>query len=193
MDFKIEIEKIYNTLDKNSFSGFISGSGKIPSTLLFVGEAPGKTEIIEGKPFVGKSGKTFEFYLNKIGLKREEIRITNACFGRPIKKNISSKGVETISNRAPKKEEIQAFKNILYEEIKLVNPKVIITLGNTPLKTLTKENKIGDCHGKIIFNETINKFIFPMYHPSSLTYNHSEEFLNSFNEDWLNLKNYLDL
>lgn len=191
MEFKQEIERIYNTFDENIFSGFITGGGKIPSDILFIGEAPGKMEVELQKPFVGIAGKTFEFYLNNIGIKREDIRITNACYGRPIKKKISKSGKETISNRAPKKYEIEAFRNILDEEIKLVNPKIIITLGNTPLKRLTGKDKIGDCHGIIIYNEEIKKNIFPMYHPSALTYNHSKEFFENYKNDWIRLKEYM--
>jgi len=192
MEFIIEIEKIYNTLSKNDFAGFISGDGKIPSDILFVGEAPGKMEVELKKPFVGLSGKTFEFYLNSIGIKRDEIRITNTCFARPIRRKISKSGRETISNRPPKTDEIKAFRNILNEEINMVNPKIIITLGNTPLKRLTGEDKIGVCHGKVIYNEEIEKYIFPMYHPSALTYNHSAKFLEDYRSDWVKLKEYLD-
>lgn len=192
MEFILEIEKIYNKLDKNDFSGFITGDGKIPSDILFVGEAPGKMEVELKKPFVGQAGKTFESYLNSIGMRREEIRITNTCFARPVIRKLSKSGRETISNRPPKADEIEAFRNILNKEIELVNPKIIITLGNTPLKRLTEETKIGDCHGNVIYNEEIGRNIFPMYHPSALTYNHSAEFLQDYENDWIKLKEYLD-
>lgn len=192
MEFTLEIEKIYNTLSRNNFAGFITGDGKIPSDILFVGEAPGKMEVELKKPFVGMAGKTFESYLNNIGLKREDIRITNTCYARPVKIKLSKSGRQTISNRPPKTDEIEAFRYILNEEIKLVNPKIIITLGNTPLKRLTVENKIGACHGNIIYNEEIRKYIFPMYHPSALTYNHSIDFLEGYKNDWIKLKEYLE-
>lgn len=192
MEFIPEIEKIYNKLDKNDFAGFITGDGKIPSDILFVGEAPGKMEVELKKPFVGQAGKTFEFYLNSIGIRREDIRITNTCFARPIKRKISKSGRETISNRPPKADEIEAFRYILNEEIKMVNPKIIITLGNTPLKRLTGETKIGVSHGIVIYNEEVGRNIFPMYHPSALTYNHSADFLKDYENDWIKLKEYLN-
>lgn len=191
MNFKLEIKKVYDKLDKNDFAGFITGDGKIPSDILFVGEAPGKMEVELQKPFVGQAGKTFESYLNSIGIKRNDIRITNTCFARPVKRKLSKAGRETLSNRPPKADEIEAFRFILNEEIKLVNPKIIITLGNTPLKRLTGENKIGNCHGKVIYNEEIRKNIFPMYHPSALTYNHSADFLKDYKKDWIKLKEYI--
>ncbi|MFA9399077.1 MAG: uracil-DNA glycosylase [Clostridiaceae bacterium] len=189
--FKKEIENIYNTLDSEKFSGFITGDGKIPSDILFVGEAPGKSEIELGKPFIGQAGSTFELYLNKIGIKREDIRITNTCFARPIKKKISKNGKISISNRTPLKSEIEAFRDILDTEISLVNPKIIITLGNIPLKRLTDFKAIGTCHGELFFNEDIKRYIFPMYHPSALTYNRNDVFLNIYEKDWFKLKKVL--
>jgi uracil-DNA glycosylase len=171
--------------------GWITGDGPIPSDILFVGEAPGKTEVEEGKPFVGMAGKTFEGYLNSIGLTRDLIRITNTCFVRPIKTKEGANGRVTVSNRPPKPKEIEMFREVLDAEIGLVNPKVIVTLGNVPLKRLTNFKSIGECHGKLYFNEELKRYIFPMYHPSSLTYNRDEEFLQTYKEDWQKLKEAL--
>jgi len=140
---------------------------------------------------VGLAGKTFEKYLNSIGLYRKDIRITNTCFFRPVKITIGKTNKETISNRTPKVSEINLFREVLDEEIKLVNPKLIITLGNIPLKRLTDFKSIGDCHGNIIFNNKISRYIFPMYHPSALTYNRNDNFLKMYENDWINLKNIL--
>ncbi len=186
-----KIKEIYENYKEDSTGGYILGDGPIPCPILFVGEAPGKTEVEEGKPFVGVAGKTFESYLNSIGIKREDIRLTNTCFFRPIKIKETKNGKTSVSNRPPKKNEIELFRHILDEEIKLVNPKIIITLGNVPLKRLTEFNSIGECHGKLYFNKDLGKYIFPMYHPSSLTYNHSEEFKKAYNDDWSKLKEEL--
>lgn len=187
-------EKISNisdnyTLDK--IGGYITGDGPIPCNILFVGEAPGKTEVKEGKPFVGMAGKNFEKYLNQICLSRDSIRITNTCFFRPIKIKENASGKITISNRPPKTSEVELFREILDYEIKLVNPKIIVTLGNVPLKRLTNFKSIGECHGNIYFNEELKKHIFPMYHPSALTYNRSDEFHSIYEEDWHKLKEAL--
>jgi uracil-DNA glycosylase len=171
--------------------GWITGDGPIPCDILFVGEAPGKTEVAEGKPFVGMAGKTFEGYLNSIELSRDRVRITNTCFVRPIKTKEGASGRTTVSNRPPKPKEIEMFREVLDEEIALVNPKLIITLGNVPLKRLTKFKSIGECHGQLYFNDEVKRYIFPMYHPSSLTYNRSEEFAQSYKEDWQKLKEAL--
>lgn len=187
-DIKTRIKNIVENYDKEPTGGWITGDGPVPSDVLFVGEAPGKTEVEEGKPFVGVAGKTFEGYLKSIGLSRDKIRITNTCFFRPIKYNEGKTGKVTVSNRPPKKNEVELFREVLDEEISLVNPKIIVTLGNVPLKRLTDFESIGECHGKMFFNEKIKRYIFPMYHPSSLTYNHSEEFKKMYEEDWQNLK-----
>lgn len=186
-----EIKHISENYKGDSTGGFITGDGPVPSKILFVGEAPGKMEVKMGKPFVGTAGKTFEHYLNLIGYQREDVRITNTCFFRPITISISKSGKNTVKNRTPKSSEIELFRNVLDEEIAIVNPKIIVTLGNTPLKRLTEFKSIGECHGKVYFNKEIEKYIFPMYHPSSLTYNRNEDFLKMYENDWLELKKVL--
>lgn len=195
MDIQKELESKIKVINDNytgdKTGGYITGDGPIPCDILFIGEAPGKNEVKEKKPFVGMAGKNFEKYLNSIGLYRDKIRITNTCFFRPIKVKESPNGRVTISNRPPKTLEVDLFRDILDEEIKFVNPKIIITLGNVPLKRLTNFKSIGECHGKLYFNEDIKKYIFPMYHPSSLTYNRSDEFHTIYKQDWNNLKEAL--
>jgi uracil-DNA glycosylase len=188
---KQKIQFISENYTDDKIGGYITGSGPIPSDVLFVGEAPGKTEVEEGKPFVGMAGKNFEKYLNIIGLYKDTIRITNTCFFRPIKIKEGKTGRTTISNRPPKTSEVELFRSILDEEIGLVNPKIIVTLGNVPLKRLTNFKSIGDCHGTLYYNEELKRYIFPMYHPSSLTYNRSEEFSSMYKNDWNKLKEAL--
>lgn len=190
-NLKQKIEFISEHYTDDKIGGYITGSGPIPSDVLFVGEAPGKTEVEEGKPFVGMAGKNFEKYLNIIGLSKDTIHITNTCFFRPIKIKEGKNGRTTISNRPPKTSEVELFRSILDEEIGLVNPKIIITLGNVPLKRLTNFKAIGDCHGTLYYNEELKRYIFPMYHPSSLTYNRSEEFNSMYKNDWNKLKEAL--
>lgn len=190
-DLKEKIKSIAENYKEEPTAGFITGDGPVPADILFVGEAPGKTEIEEGKPFVGMAGKTLEKYLNSIGIIKDSIRITYTCFLRPITIKESSNGRTSISNRPPKPSEIDLFREVLDEEIALVNPKLIVTLGNVPLKRLTKFKSIGECHGNLYFNENLKRDIFPMYHPSSLTYNRNEEFLVTYEEDWKKLKDAL--
>ncbi|NMM64522.1 uracil-DNA glycosylase [Clostridium sp. P21] len=189
---KQEIKQISENYTAEKTGGFISGDGPIPCNILFVGEAPGKTEVEEGKPFVGMAGKNFEKFLTSIGLSRNEVRITNTCFFRPIKTKEGTSGRITISNRPPKTSEVNLFREILNKEIELVNPKIIVTLGNIPLKRLTNFKSIGECHGNLFLNTDLNRYVFPMYHPSALTYNRNEEFYSMYKEDWTKLKEALN-
>lgn len=191
-NIKIKVKNIYNNYKDNPVDGYILGDGPIPSDILFIGEAPGKTEVEQGKPFVGTAGNTFEYYLNSIGYKRQQVRITNTCYFRPVKIKKNSSGKTSISNRTPKTNEIELFREILDEEIKITNPKIIVTLGNIPLKRLTNFKSIGNCHSQLYFNKNLNKNIFPMYHPSSLNYNRNEDFLTIYKNDWQKLKKVLD-
>jgi DNA polymerase len=188
---KDKIKFISENYKDEPTGGYITGDGPIPADILFVGEAPGKTEVEEGKPFIGMAGKTFEKYLNSIGLSRDKIRITNTCFFRPITVKEGKNGRSSVSNRPPKQSEVNLFKEVLDAEIELVNPKVIVTLGNVPLKRLTNFKSIGECHGKLYYNEELKRHIFPMYHPSSLTYNRNESFLQAYEEDWGKLEEAL--
>ncbi|KMJ93185.1 uracil-DNA glycosylase [Clostridium botulinum C] len=185
------IENIVKKYNCEETGGFITGDGPIPCNVLFIGEAPGKNEVAQGKPFVGMAGETFNNYLKSIGLSRSEVRITNTCFFRPIKKKVGKTGRTTISNRPPKVSEVNLFREVLDDEINFVNPKIIITLGNVPLKRLTEFKSIGDCHGNLYYNENLKINIFPMYHPSALTYNRNDEFKKMYENDWLKLKEVL--
>lgn len=189
---KNKIKNISENYKEEKIGGYITGDGPIPCNILFIGEAPGKNEVEEGKPFVGMAGKNFQNYLNSIGLNRESVRITNTCFFRPIRIKESKTGRTTVSNRPPKVSEVALFSSILDEEINLVNPNLIITLGNVPLKRLTNFKSIGECHGNVYFIQSLHRYVFPMYHPSSLTYNRSEEFHNTYETDWIKLKEVLD-
>ena len=191
-ELKNEIELICENYEGEKIGGWITGSGPIPCDIMLIGEAPGKFEIEFGKPFVGIAGKNLDNYLEIIGIKRSTIRISNACYFRPIKTKISKNGQTTISNRTPKASEVELFRKVLDEEVKLVNPKIIITLGNIPLKRLTSCKSIGECHGKLLYNEFLNRKVFAMYHPSALTYNINETFISMYANDWLILKHTLN-
>lgn len=191
-DLSVEIQSIAERYKEEPTCGWITGNGPVPCEIMFIGEAPGKTEIEENKPFVGAAGKNLEYYLNLVGLTRDKIRISNACFFRPIKISTSKTGRTTISNRTPKSKEIEMFRSVLDNEISIVNPKIIITLGNIPLKRFTKFNSIGQCHGTLIHDHDTKKYIFPMYHPSALTYNRNDKFKSMYTSDWLKLKEILN-
>jgi uracil-DNA glycosylase len=187
-----ETKLICENYKDEKIGGWITGIGPIPCDVMLIGEAPGKSEIEFGKPFVGMAGKNLDNYLKIIGLSRTTIRISNTCCFRPIKTKIGNNQKITISNRTPKASEVELFREVLNEEIKLVNPKIIITLGNIPLKRFTQYKSIGECHGTLLYNKFLDKKIFAMYHPSALTYNRNETFVSMYMNDWLILKKVLE-
>lgn len=152
---------------------FGQGKEERPRVML-IGEAPGEQETLQGKPFVGKAGKNLDGFLQTLNLQREDIYITNVVKIRPTK--ISTKG--TVSNRPPNQEELLLFTPYLYQEILLVQPGVIVTLGNVALRALLGDKAaIGSCHGRmsqaLVSHAGQERAfdIFPLYHPASIIYN----------------------
>lgn len=168
---------------------FVFSDGDADSRILLIGEAPGENEIIQKKPFVGKAGKNLDEFIDILGIDRKDLYITNSVKIRPYK--ISSKTGNKI-NKSPSISEIRKFKDLVKDEIIKVNPEVIVTLGNTPLKQLLDEkSKIGEVHGKPINIELNgNEFIlFPLYHPASVIYR--RELKSVYIEDLKKLKEFI--
>lgn len=168
----------------------VLGRGNLNSPIVLVGEAPGRKEVEFNEPFVGQAGKHLDEFLQVLELDKEDIYITNSVKYRPTKLNPKT---GRLSNRTPTAKEIESFRSFLLEEIDIIKPKIIVTLGNTSLKSLfEKDVKIGDVHGKLISVEIYdNKYnLFPLYHPAAVIYNRSlkEVYLN----DLQNLKKELN-
>lgn len=181
----MDIETLNNLYHTDFFNRqIVTGDGFCPSKIMLIGEAPGREEVEQGKPFVGKAGKNLLEILEILELKRENIFITNAVKFRPTKLSVKN----TISNRKPTDIEIKEFLSYLLKEIMIINPEIIVTLGNTPLKALLgKGVTVGNLHGKLIaYNR---KKLYPLYHPASIIYNPSLKIV--YYEDIKNLKIYL--
>jgi len=135
----------------------VPGEGKTRSPeLMIVGEAPGRNEDLKGRPFVGAGGKLLDSLLEKAGLRREDVFITNVVKCRPPK------------NRKPKPEEIEiCAKHYLENQIKLVSPKLVCTLGATALQYFTGEKTMGSNHGKLLESKSGYK-VYPNYHPAAI-------------------------
>jgi len=145
-------------------SRVVPGAGSAQAEILFIGEAPGKKEDELGVPFVGAAGKFLDEMLGTIKLKREDIYIANTLKCRPPE------------NRDPLPEE----KNICYpwllEQIKCIQPKLIVTLGKHSMELFLPNQKISEIHGKALRREIpeIGKQIFyTLYHPAAALYNGS--------------------
>ncbi|RUM88118.1 MAG: uracil-DNA glycosylase [Thermodesulfatator sp.] len=102
----------------------VPGEGPCPSEIMLVGEAPGREEDLEGRPFVGAAGKLLGKMLSAIGLSREEVYITNVVKCRPP------------GNRTPEAEELQACRPYLARQIRLVKPRAILALGAVAARSL---------------------------------------------------------
>ena len=149
------------------------GCSERPPVML-IGEAPGEQEAMSGRPFVGKAGKNLDGFLTVLQLNREDIYISNVVKIRPTK--VSEKG--RVSNRTPNREELALFTPYLLEEILLVQPKMLVTLGNTALHALLgAKSTIGACHGQVLTahvqaDKQAGDFqLFALYHPASIIYN----------------------
>ena len=165
----------------------VFGEGAENPALMMIGEAPGGDEEKQGRPFVGKAGKNLSAFLEVVGLKREEIYISNVVKLRPTKE--SPKTGKSV-NRPPSAEEIAFFLPFLQEEINVISPKVVVTLGNVPLKAVTGEKKavIGDYHGKPT-PLADGRTLFALYHPAAVIYNRALQ--ATYDEDLLELKAFL--
>ncbi len=153
----------------------VFGDGDYKSSLLLLGEAPGAEEAAGGRPFVGKAGRQLDDLLSDAGLQRDRLYITNVVKYRPI---VCSN--HSVRNRTPSREEIIKALPPLYEEMNLLEARVIATLGNTPLKAILllagePSVTIGQCHGRAreLKIHGCCYTLFPLYHPASGIYNRS--------------------
>jgi len=139
-------------------NNFVFGNGSTESEIMFIGEGPGADEDKLGEPFVGRAGKLLTKMINTIGIDRQDVYITNIVKCRPPQ------------NRNPTIKEISCCLPILKKQIDIVNPKLIITLGNVPSKTLVPDLPgITKVHGQILQYE--NWKLLPTFHPSYLLRN----------------------
>ena len=138
-------------------SQLVFGTGSIIADIIFVGEAPGVKEDKLGEPFVGAAGKFLNVLLASIGLNRQDIYITNIVKYRPP------------ANRDPSKQEIEAFKPYLIQQIEVIRPKIVAFLGRHSMSVFFPELKIGEAHGVPI---ELNGLIYiPLFHPAAALYN----------------------
>ncbi len=150
----------------------VFGEGPVQPRLMLIGEAPGEQESLMGRPFVGKAGKNLDHFLELAGLERSEIYISNVVKYRPTKTGKTGR----LSNRPPTREEVELFTPWLLREIELVEPLMIVTLGNVPLKALTDPKRtIGEMHGRVTTENRAIRPLYALYHPASLIYNRALE------------------
>lgn len=163
----------------------VFSSGETEAEIMLIGEAPGKDEVLLGRPFVGKAGKNLDEFLALSGISRDTLFITNVVKFRPYR--ISEKGRK--ANRPPTRKEIEICLPCLKQEIHVVRPKWIVTLGNTALKALLGEAEtVGERHGKAM--PLGDAMLYPLYHPASIIYRQALKPV--YEEDVRGLKELLD-
>jgi uracil-DNA glycosylase len=159
----------------------VFGSGNADADLMFVGEAPGMHEDLQGLPFVGRAGKLLDQLLEEVGLQRSDVFITNVLLCRPP------------GNRDPQPEEIDTCKPYLQRKIELIEPKVICTLGNFATKLLTRSQRgITGVHGRPQVHELGGRAVrlYPLYHPAAAL--RSTKTLGELREDFSRLPALLE-
>ena len=150
---------------KQTATQAVFGDGNANTDIVFIGEAPGKKEDVEGKPFIGAAGKFLAEMLETIKLKREDVYITNIVKYRPP------------NNRDPLPKEKEACNEWLISELSIISPKLIVFLGRHAMGRFFPTEKISDIHGKLLIKtipELKKKQAFlVLYHPAAALYNGS--------------------
>jgi uracil-DNA glycosylase len=152
----------------NGATQLVFGDGNPNAEIVFIGEAPGKNEDIQGEPFVGAAGKFLNEMLQQIGLKREDVYITNIVKYRPP------------NNRDPLPDEKKAFLPYLQAQLEVIQPKIVATLGRHSMNCFLPDLQISKIHGqpkRIKINmkqnpgDVLEIVIMPLFHPAAALYN----------------------
>jgi DNA polymerase len=162
----------------------VPGEGGPNARIMFIGEAPGSSEDLQGKPFVGVAGKFLQTLLSEIGFSRAEVFICNVVKCRPPR------------NRAPKPEEVQTCTPYLDRQIKIIKPEFVVTLGNCSTAYVFSKAHlpfagITAVHGKT-YEAVLNGMhmtVFPTFHPAAALY--SARYKDQITADFELLKNEL--
>lgn len=131
----------------------VPGAGPVDALIMFIGEAPGFHEDQQGVPFVGAAGRFLNELLEKAGIDRKRVFITNVIKCRPP------------GNRDPQLDEVEACKHYLDSQIEIIAPQVIVTLGRHSMARAFPEEKVSVVHGQA--RKVGDQTYFPMYHPAA--------------------------
>jgi uracil-DNA glycosylase family 4 len=155
----------------------VPGTGPCPADVMVVGEAPGFNEDVQGKPFVGAAGKLLDKLLERIGLGRETVYITNVLKCRPPQ------------NRDPMPNEAEACLPYLRAQYRLVQPKAVLVLGRHALERMMPGiGSISRVHGQIFMRSGVA--FMPVYHPAAAL--HNGALVRDLEQDFDNVRRYLD-
>ncbi|MCL0028668.1 uracil-DNA glycosylase [Dehalococcoidia bacterium] len=135
----------------------VPGEGSLSADIMFIGEGPGFYEDRDGRPFVGPAGNLLEEMLGKIGLNRQDVYITNMLKCRPPR------------NRDPLANEIDSCSPYLTQQIEMISPRVIVTLGRFSFSKFFSGETISSARGKA--RRWRDLMVYPMYHPAAALHN----------------------
>jgi uracil-DNA glycosylase len=152
-----------------SATQLVFGDGSANAKIVFIGEAPGKNEDIQGKPFIGAAGKFLNEMLQGIGLSRQDVYITNIVKYRPP------------GNRDPLPQEKKEFLPYLQAQLEVIQPLVVVTLGRHSMNCFLPDLQISKIHGEAKririkmkqSDDVLTIVILPLYHPAAALYNGS--------------------
>ena len=143
-------------------TNYVPGEGNISPEIIFVGEGPGETEDKFGRPFIGKAGQLLEKIIDKMGYSRETVFIGNIVKCRPP------------NNRDPQKDEVESCIPFLEDQIKILEPKVIVCLGKVALNNLLNTNHpISKVRGQLF--KFMGIPVIPTYHPAFILHKKDRE------------------
>lgn len=143
-------------------SNYVPGEGNISPEIIFIGEGPGETEDKFGRPFIGKAGQLLEKIIEKMGYSRETVFIGNIVKCRPP------------NNRDPQKDEVEACMPFLEDQLKILDPKVIVCLGKVAMNSLLNTNyPISKVRGQQFNFMEIP--VIPTYHPAFILHKKDRE------------------
>ncbi len=155
----------------------VPGEGPTHAEIMFIGEGPGASEDKQGRPFVGASGKFLDELLAQAGVTRSDVFITNVVKCRPP------------GNRDPQPIEVETCTtNYLDNQIKIVNPSIIVTLGRHSMNKFIPDAKITQIHGQM--QKVGKRFVIPMFHPAAAL--HQVRFRPMLLEDFAKLPKLLE-
>jgi len=150
----------------------VIGEGSPDARIVFVGEAPGEKEAQSGRPFVGASGRILDRLLESVGINRSEVFITNIVKDRPP------------DNRDPRASEIELYSPLLLEQINIIEPRVIVTLGRFAMTFILERfglaepgQKISRLHGQVLQAKAPygDVAVVPLFHPATVLYNSDQK------------------
>lgn len=160
-EIRAQVEKCHACPLCETRTNIVFGDGNPHARVLIVGEAPGKNEDLQGKPFVGAAGKFLDELLEEAGLKREEVFIANVLKCRPP------------SNRNPQADEIEACAPFLREQTQSIDPWIIVTMGNFATQFILRTGTgITRLRGTV--QQTGRFVVLPVFHPAAAIYDRSK-------------------